>query len=98
MIYIDNVALNQISPIWLRNEVIGYIDQQPILFGCSIKENIRYGRQNAGEDEIIAASKKSQSHDFIENLPEKYQTNVGERGTQLSGGFVLLLILKVLTK
>lgn len=70
----------------MRNEVIGYIDQQPILFGCSIKENIRYGRQNAGNDEIIDASKKSQSHDFIEKLPEKYQTNVGERGTQLSGG------------
>lgn len=85
-IYIDGVELKEISPLWLRNEVIGYIDQQPILFGCSIKENIRYGRQNASENEIIDASRKSQSHDFIENLPEKYQTNVGERGTQLSGG------------
>lgn len=85
-IYIDGVNLSEISPIWLRNEVIGYIDQQPILFGCSIKENIRYGRQNASTEEILEASKQSQSHSFIESLPEKYQTNVGERGAQLSGG------------
>lgn len=85
-IYIDDVDLKEISPIWLRNEVIGYIDQQPVLFGCSIKENIRYGRQNATQDEIIDASKQSQSHEFIESLPEKYLTNVGERGAQLSGG------------
>lgn len=85
-IYIDGVDLKEISPIWLRNEVIGYIDQQPILFGCSIKENIRYGRQNATVEEVLEASKQSQSHEFIESLPEKYQTNVGERGAQLSGG------------
>lgn len=85
-IYIDGVDLSEISPIWLRNEVIGYIDQQPILFGCSVKENIRYGRQNATDDEILEASKQSQSHEFIEALPEKYKTNVGERGAQLSGG------------
>lgn len=78
--------LNEVSPLWLRNEVIGYIDQQPILFGCSIKENIKYGRQNASEEEILEASKQSQSHEFIESLPEKYSTNVGERGAQLSGG------------
>lgn len=85
-IYIDGVNLAEVSPIWLRNEVIGYIDQQPILFGCSIKENIRYGRQNATNEEILEASQHSQSHDFIESLPEKYETNVGERGGQLSGG------------
>lgn len=78
--------LQEVSPIWLRNEVIGYIDQQPILFSCSIKDNIKYGRQNATDEEIIEASKHSQSHDFIESLPKKYQTNVGERGAQLSGG------------
>lgn len=85
-IFIDGVDLREISPLWLRNEVIGYIDQQPILFGCSIKENIRYGRQCATTEEILEASKQSQSHDFIESLPDKYQTNVGERGAQLSGG------------
>lgn len=85
-IYIDGVDLKEISPIWLRNEVIGYIDQQPILFGCSIRENIKYGRQNATAEQILEASKQSQSHEFIESLPDKYQTNVGERGAQLSGG------------
>jgi ATP-binding cassette subfamily B (MDR/TAP) protein 8 len=85
-IYIDGVNLKDISPVWLRSNVIGYIDQQPILFGCSIKENIRYGRENATNEEIYAASKMSQSHDFIESLPDGYSTNVGERGAQLSGG------------
>lgn len=85
-IYIDGVNLQEISPIWLRNEVLGYIDQQPILFGCSIRENIKYGRQSASEEEILEASKQSQSHEFISKLPEQYATNVGERGAQMSGG------------
>lgn len=85
-IYLDGIELNQLSPIWLRNDVIGYIDQMPILFGCSIQDNIKYGRENASFEEIIAASKKSQSHDFIEKLHDGYATLVGERGMQLSGG------------
>lgn len=85
-IYLDGKELNVISPLWLRNDVIGYVDQQPILFGCSILDNIRYGRENATPEEIIEVSKKSQSHDFIEKLPNKYVTQVGERGAQLSGG------------
>ena len=85
-IYLDDIKLNELSPLWLRNDVIGYIDQQPILFACSILDNIRYGRENATIDEIIEVSKKSQSHDFIERLPDKYATQVGERGAQLSGG------------
>ncbi|XP_070490856.1 mitochondrial potassium channel ATP-binding subunit [Chironomus tepperi] len=85
-IYLDDIKLSELSPLWLRNDVIGYIDQQPILFACSILDNIRYGRENATVDEIIEVSKKSQSHDFIEKLPDKYATQVGERGAQLSGG------------
>lgn len=86
VIYLDNVNYKDLSPVWLRNDVIGYIDQQPILFGCSILDNIRYGRENATFDEIVDASKKSQSHDFIEKLTDKYNTNVGERGGKMSGG------------
>lgn len=85
-IYLDGVNYKELSPVWLRNDVIGYIDQQPILFGCSILDNIRYGRENATYEEIVEASKKSQSHDFIEKLTDKYETNVGERGSALSGG------------
>jgi ATP-binding cassette subfamily B (MDR/TAP) protein 8 len=84
-IYIDGMKLNELSPVWLRNE-IAYIDQTPILFACSIIDNIRYGRENATLEEIIEVSKMSQSHDFIENLNDGYSTLVGERGSQLSGG------------
>lgn len=75
-----------LSPCWLRSEVIGFIEQQPILFATSILENIRYGRQNASEEEVYEVAKQSQCHDFIVQLSQSYDTNVGERGTQLSGG------------
>lgn len=75
-----------ISPYWLRAEVIGFIEQQPILFGTSILENIRYGRPNATKEEVYEVAKMSQSHNFITGLSTGYNTNVGELGTQLSGG------------
>lgn len=78
--------LLDISPYWLRAEVIGFIEQQPILFGTSILENIRYGRPNATKEEVYEVAKMSQSHGFITGLSTGYNTNVGERGTQLSGG------------
>lgn len=80
------LLLAELSPHWLRSQVIGFIEQQPILFGTSILENIRYGRPDATLDEVIAVAKLSQSHDFITALSDGYATNVGERGTQLSGG------------
>lgn len=85
-IYIDGVNLKEISPVWLRSQVIGFIEQQPILFATTIMENIKYGRQNATEEEVFEVSKLSQSHEFIKSLPEGYETKVGERGGQLSGG------------
>lgn len=72
-----------LSPSWLRSEVIGFIEQQPILFGTSILENIRYGRQNASFEEVVDVAKQSHCHDFISALSLSYETNVGERGTQL---------------
>lgn len=85
-IKIDGYKLSDISPHWLRGEVIGFIEQQPILFATTILENIRYGRPDAQLDSVFEVSKQSQSHDFIKALPEGYETNVGERGAQLSGG------------
>lgn len=85
-ITLDEQPLSSLSPYWLRAEVIGFIEQQPILFGTTIFENIRYGRPLATKDEVYAASELAQSHDFITKLNENYNTNVGERGTQLSGG------------
>lgn len=85
-ISLDGQPLAKLSPYWLRAEVIGFIEQQPILFGTSILENIRYGRQSASEEEVFAASALAQSHEFISELNQGYNTSVGERGTQLSGG------------
>lgn len=85
-ITIDGHKLDEISPFWLRSELIGFIEQQPILFATTILENIRYGRPDATVDEVYDVSKQSQSHNFVTELPEAYNTNVGERGTQLSGG------------
>ncbi|KAH8400093.1 hypothetical protein KR215_007018, partial [Drosophila sulfurigaster] len=85
-IKIDGYKLADISPYWLRANVLGFIEQQPVLFGTSILENVRYGKPTASPDDVYAASKLAQSHDFVTALPDGYDTNVGERGTQLSGG------------
>lgn len=85
-ITIDGYCLNEIAPYWLRADVIGFIEQQPILFGTTILENIRYGQPHATEQQAYEAAKLSQSHDFVLRLSDGYDTNVGERGAQLSGG------------
>ncbi|XP_055563315.1 ATP-binding cassette sub-family B member 5 isoform X3 [Falco cherrug] len=72
---------------WLRSR-LGLVSQEPILFDCSIAENIRYGDNSraVSQEEIEEAAKAANIHTFIEKLPEKYNTRVGEKGTQLSGG------------
>jgi ATP-binding cassette subfamily B protein len=65
---------------------IGIVPQDSILFNDSIYYNIAYGRPGATRDEVIAAARAAHIHDFIESLPEKYETTVGERGLKLSGG------------
>jgi ATP-binding cassette subfamily B protein len=62
------------------------VPQDVLLFGGSIGENIAYGRPGASEDEIIAAARQANAHDFVTSFPEGYKTRVGERGVQLSGG------------
>ncbi|CAF3981501.1 unnamed protein product [Rotaria sordida] len=82
---IDDIQVNQYNLSWLR-EHIGVVSQEPILFHTTIKENILFGKINATQDEIITAAKMANAHDFIMELPDKYDTLVGERGAQLSGG------------
>nr|WP_067730053.1 ABC transporter ATP-binding protein [Oceanobacillus damuensis] len=65
---------------------IGFVLQEPFLFSTSIKANIAYGRPDISFDEIIAAAKRAQAHDFIMELPDGYDTMLGERGMGLSGG------------
>ena len=69
----------------IRNQV-AIVPQDVILFGGTIKENIAYGKLSATDEEIIAAAKKANAHQFIEGFPEHYETVVGERGVKLSGG------------
>ena len=65
---------------------VGIVPQETILFSGPIRENIRYGRPDASEEEVIAAAKAAQAHEFIMNLPNGYDTRVEERGVNLSGG------------
>lgn len=65
---------------------ISIVLQDVFLFNGTIYDNIAYGRENATREEVIAASKKAHAHDFIKDMPETYQTKIGERGTKLSGG------------
>lgn len=65
---------------------IGLVPQEVVLFGGTIFENIRYGREDATEAEVVAAGRAANAHDFIVDLPEGYQTVVGEKGVNLSGG------------
>eukprot|EP01134_Creolimax_fragrantissima_P007834 CFRG7834T1 len=85
-IFVDGVDIRDLDPKWLRGRLIGYIGQEPILFYTSIKENIRYGRPDATDEEIMEAARKANAHNFIEEFPKGYDTIVGERGAALSGG------------
>ncbi|MEO0865647.1 MAG: ATP-binding cassette domain-containing protein, partial [Pseudomonadota bacterium] len=65
---------------------IGVVPQDTVLFNDTIRYNIAYGRDDATEDDIVAAARAAQIHEFIETLPQGYDTAVGERGLKLSGG------------
>jgi subfamily B ATP-binding cassette protein MsbA len=82
---IDGYDLRHITHQSIRQH-IGVVSQDPLLFGGTIRENILYGRLDAREDEIIAAAKAANAHDFIMELPSQYETIVGERGAKLSAG------------
>ena len=84
-ILIDNKNYKERSISWLH-EKLGYVLQTPHLFNGTIKENVAYGKKDASLEEIIDACKKAQAHEFIENLPNKYDTEVGEGGSKLSLG------------
>lgn len=84
-ILIDDQILSRITQNSLR-EQIALVPQDSILFHRSLLENIRYGRRDATDEEVIEAAKKARCHDFIQDFPKKYDTLVGERGVKLSGG------------
>ncbi len=84
-ILLDGRDLRELSPSWLRRQ-IGIVAQEPLLFATSVADNIRYGRESASDEEVEAAARAANAHDFIGRFPEGYRTLVGERGVQLSGG------------
>lgn len=84
-ITIDGRDIRDITLASLRSN-IGMVQQDVYLFSGSVKENIAYGKQNASDEEIVNAAKMAGADGFIENLPEGYDTYVGERGVKLSGG------------
>jgi ATP-binding cassette subfamily B protein len=84
-ILLDGVDVREFKLRDLRNQ-FAIVLQEPVLFSCSIGENIAYAKPEATEAEIIAAAQAANAHDFIARLPQAYKTEVGERGVQLSGG------------
>ncbi len=84
-ILVDGKDIREVKYKSLRNH-ISIVPQEVHLFSTSIKENIRYGRLDATDEEIIAAAKDANAHDFIYDIPEKYNAMIGEKGVKLSGG------------
>jgi ABC-type transport system involved in Fe-S cluster assembly fused permease/ATPase subunit len=84
-IRINGGDLRQLQQVSLRS-AIGIVPQDTVLFNDTIFYNIQYGRPEAGHDDVIAAARAAHIHDFVERLPDKYETRVGERGLKLSGG------------
>jgi ATP-binding cassette subfamily B multidrug efflux pump len=84
-ITIDGVDLRQLDQDSLL-ELIGVVPQESVLFTGTVRENIRYGRADATDDEVVAAAKAAQAHDFIMDLPDGYDSRVEQRGANFSGG------------
>lgn len=84
-ILIDGKNINSVTLDSLRRN-IGIVQQDIYLFNASIRENILYGRLDATEEEVVAAAKRANIHDYIMTLPNGYETKIGERGVKLSGG------------
>ncbi|KAG8508437.1 ATP-dependent translocase ABCB1, partial [Galemys pyrenaicus] len=86
-VFIDGKETKDLNVQWLRAQ-LGIVSQEPILFDCSIAENIAYGDNSrvVSQEEIEQAAREANIHPFIETLPNKYNTRVGDKGTQLSGG------------
>ncbi|XP_072391053.1 mitochondrial potassium channel ATP-binding subunit isoform X2 [Diabrotica undecimpunctata] len=85
-ITLDGHDIRTLDPSWLRGRVLGLISQEPVLFGTTIMENIRYGKPDASDDEVKEAALLANADEFITSFPKGYNTPVGERGVTLSGG------------
>ena len=84
-IELDGVNIKEINVQYLRSR-IGYVGQEPTLFATTVRNNIAYGNPGASQAQIEEAAKMANAHDFITQLPDGYDTQVGDKGGQLSGG------------
>jgi ATP-binding cassette subfamily B protein len=84
-ILLNGIDIRQLELKALR-EAIGIVPQDTVVFSADAMENIRYGRPEASDDEVIAAARQAAAHEFIEKLPDGYRSFLGERGVRLSGG------------
>jgi ATP-binding cassette subfamily B protein len=84
-VLVDGADVRTLDPHELRSQ-IAVVNDDPFLFSATVAENIAYARPDAGREEIVAAARRAQAHDFIVALPDAYDTRVGERGLTLSGG------------
>jgi ATP-binding cassette subfamily B protein len=82
---LDGVALREADPAELRSR-LALVPQEPVVFGATARDNIRFGRPNAGDEEVEAAARLAAADGFIRSMPQGYETMIGERGVTLSGG------------
>jgi ATP-binding cassette subfamily B protein len=82
---LDGVDLRELDPAWLRR-LVGVVSQEPVLFSTSIADNVRYGRPEASDADVVEALRAANAEAFVRAFPEGLATRVGERGQQLSGG------------
>jgi len=85
-IQLDGVELSSLSTVWMRQKLVGVVGQEPALFSGTLEDNIRYGKEDASDEELQAAIRDSRCDEFIDRLPDKLRTQVGQRGAQLSAG------------
>jgi len=83
---LDGHDVRDLDPHWLRGTLMGYINQEPVLFSGSILDNIRYGNPEASMEDVVSAAKQANAHDFIQQFAAGYDTQLGERGVTVSGG------------
>ncbi|CAF5016201.1 unnamed protein product, partial [Rotaria sp. Silwood1] len=82
---LDDIDIRKLNIHWVRSH-FGLVSQEPILFDLTIAENIAYGLENVPIEDIINAARKANIHQFIQKLPQGYETKVGRKGSFLSGG------------
>ena len=91
-VLIDGIDIRDVTLYSLRNQ-IGMVTQNVVTFNDTIAANIAYGKENATREEIIEAAKRAYAHEFIEPLPDGYETVIGEQGSGLSGGQLQRIVI-----